>query len=269
MGKVYEARRESLGMTVALKVLRPIARAQPGAMARFTREARVTAQLEHPNIVKVFDVGHVGETMYFAMQLIRGVSLDWLSHPDPVPDSCVGFRALRAVCPREYAERVARIGIAGAAALEHAHASGVIHRDVKPSNCILDDAGKLWVIDFGLAKIAQSNLTLSTDVLGSLRYMAPERFLGRCTNQSDIYGLGMVLYELLALRPAFVTRDRARLVEEIKQARPRRLHDIWQAIPDELASIVHRAIDVEALRFANAVDLQSALQSFVEGVSRP
>jgi serine/threonine protein kinase len=104
---------------------------------------------------------------------------------------------------RHFFESIARIGQQTAAALAHAHERGIVHRDIKPSNLLLDAAGIVWVTDFGLAKTEEGDLTGPGDLLGTLRYMAPERLNGRGDARADIYALGMTLYELLVLRPAF------------------------------------------------------------------
>ena len=109
-----------------------------------------------------------------------------------------------------YWDGVARIGIQVAEALEHAHEQGTLHRDIKPSNLLLDGHGQVWVTDFGLAKVAEADdLTHTGDILGTIRYMAPERFHGQCDARTDIYSLGITLYELLARRPAFLDPGRS------------------------------------------------------------
>ncbi len=120
-----------------------------------------------------------------------------------------------------YARTIARVGLQVAEALAHAHGQGILHRDIKPSNLLLDIAGNIWVTDFGLAKADDAgDLTDSGDVVGTARYMAPERFRGESVPQSDVYGLGLTLYELLTLRPAFNERDRARLIDHILHTDP-------------------------------------------------
>src|SRR5262249_38193455 len=116
-----------------------------------------------------------------------------------------GTSALSSSGPdRQYYRSVARIGVQVAEALEYANRQGILHRDIKPSNLLLDNHGNVWVADFGLAKTAEADdLTHSGDILGTIRYMAPERFQGRCDARSDVYSLGLTLYELVALRPAF------------------------------------------------------------------
>ena len=119
-----------------------------------------------------------------------------------------------------YWQSVARIGVQVADALEHAHNQGVLHRDIKPSNLLLDTAGMVWVTDFGLAKADdQQNLTHTGDILGTLRYMPPEAFDGRTDARGDVYSLGLTLYELLALRPAFDEKERNRLIKQVTTGR--------------------------------------------------
>ena len=117
---------------------------------------------------------------------------------------------------------MAQIGRQAAQGLAYAHASGIVHRDIKPSNLLLDHAGVVWIADFGLAKGEDEGLTQSGDILGTLRYMAPERFRGEGDARADIYALGLTLYELLTLRPAFDSSDRLKLIEQIKTEEPRR-----------------------------------------------
>ncbi len=120
-----------------------------------------------------------------------------------------------------YARTIARVGLQVAEALQHAHGLGILHRDIKPSNLLLDIAGNVWVTDFGLAKADDADdLTDSGDVVGTARYLAPERFRGESAPQSDVYSLGVTLYELLTLRPAFDEKDRARLIDHILHTEP-------------------------------------------------
>ena len=121
---------------------------------------------------------------------------------------------------RAFHRGVAHIGRQAASALAHAHARGIVHRDIKPSNLLLDTEGVVWVTDFGLAKVDDDELTRTGDILGTLRYMAPERFRGQGDARADLYSLGLTLYELLVLRPAFDSPDRVALSEQIKSRRP-------------------------------------------------
>ena len=122
---------------------------------------------------------------------------------------------------RAYYRSIAQIGLQTASALSYAHARGVVHRDIKPSNLLLDAAGVVWVTDFGLAKTADLGVTQTGDILGTIRYMSPERFRGQCDARADVYALGMTLYELLTLKHAFASPDRVALIEQIRHVEPR------------------------------------------------
>jgi WD40 repeat protein len=167
---------------------------------------------------------------------------------------------------------VARIGLQVARALEYAHSQGVLHRDIKPANLLLDAQGAVWVADFGLAKATgMVTLTGTDDILGTIRYMAPERFRGVCDARSDVYGLGLTLYELLALRPAFpCDADRLRTAADAADPPPLRSISPWVA--PELAAIIHKAIERETgRRQPTAAALAEDLARFLAGSepSRP
>jgi serine/threonine protein kinase/WD40 repeat protein len=167
---------------------------------------------------------------------------------------------------RHYFESIARIGRQTASALAHAHERGIIHRDVKPSNLLLDAGGTVWITDFGLAKTEEDALTRTGDILGTIRYMSPERFNGKCDPRADIYALGMTLYELLALRPAFECRDRMTLISQISADEPERLRKIDPRIPLDLETIVLKAVakDPER-RYQTANEMGQDLRRFLEG----
>ena len=205
MGVVYEAQQLSLARTVALKVLPPGLFHNPNVLQRFQLEAKSAARLHHSNIVPIYDVGLDQEHCYYAMQFIDGQSLDYVitslkainegMQPDDselsetvkmgLSSTNVGtqpfFRNAASVCQR------------AAEALHYAHENGMVHRDVKPANLMLDLSGTVWVTDFGLVKTEESDLTQTGDVVGTLRYMSPERFSGQCDGRSDVYSLGMTL----------------------------------------------------------------------------
>ena len=164
-----------------------------------------------------------------------------------------------------YWESVARIGVQVADALDHAHKMGVLHRDIKPSNLLLDLDGNVWVTDFGLAKADDSdNLTNTGDVLGTLRYMPPEAFDGKSDARSDVYALGLTLYELLALRPAYDERQKEQLVRQVTTTDPPRLGVLNRAIPRDLGTIVHKAIEkTPGHRYRSAADLAADLRRFL------
>jgi serine/threonine protein kinase len=165
-----------------------------------------------------------------------------------------------------YWQNVARIGVQVADALRHAHAQGVLHRDIKPSNLLLDTAGVVWVTDFGLAKADdQKNLTDTGDILGTLRYMAPEAFDGRSDARADVYSLGLTLYELLARRPAYDEKDRSRLIKQVTTSEPTRLDRLNPEMPRDLVTIVQKAIERDpAHRYPTASELTADLQRFLD-----
>ncbi len=165
-----------------------------------------------------------------------------------------------------YWQSVAKIGVQVADALEYAHCQGIVHRDIKPSNLLLDTTGTAWVTDFGLAKADdQQNLTHTGDVLGTLRYMPPEAFDGKADARGDIYSLGLTLYELLALRPAFDEKERKRLIKQVTMEEPARLDRLNRTVPRDLVTIVHKAIDRDpAHRYATAAECAADLQRFID-----
>ncbi len=172
-----------------------------------------------------------------------------------------GLRELR------YYREIARLGVQVADALEYAHRRGVLHRDIKPSNLLLDAMGNIWVTDFGLAKLEEStDPSQSRELVGTLRYMAPERFRGTSERRGDVYSLGATLYELLALRPPFEETDQIRLIERIRNDPPPPPRQLEGNIPRDLETIVLKAIAKDrADRFGSAGELASELRRFVEG----
>jgi WD40 repeat protein/serine/threonine protein kinase len=167
--------------------------------------------------------------------------------------------------PPSYWHSVAHMGAQVASALEYAHEQGVLHRDVKPANLLLDVHGNVWITDFGLAKSAgQENLTATGDVVGTLRYLAPEAFNGQHDSRSEVCALGLALYELLALQPAYDETDRQRLIRQVTTSEPVGLARINRAIPRDLVTIVHKAIDRNpARRYQSAAGLGDDLGRFL------
>ncbi len=168
---------------------------------------------------------------------------------------------------RRFAQAVARIGVQVAEALAHAHGQGILHRDIKPSNLLLDREGNVWVTDFGLAKATGAdNLTHTGDIIGTVRYMAPERFQGAGDARADLYALGLTLYELLALRPAFNDTDRASLIRQVTQDDPPRLRRLNRHVPLDLETIIHKVIARDpSRRYETARALSDDLQRFLDG----
>jgi serine/threonine protein kinase len=170
---------------------------------------------------------------------------------------------------RAYCRNVAQLGRQAAEALEHAHQQGIVHRDIKPANLMIDVRGNLWITDFGLARFqAETGLTVSGDLLGTLRYMSPEQAMGRrgvVDGRTDVYSLGVTLYELLTLAPAFDGRDRAEVLRRIAGEEPAPPRQLNPAVPRDLETIVQKAIAKEpAARYATAQDLADDLRRFLE-----
>jgi tetratricopeptide (TPR) repeat protein len=293
MGVVYEAEQESLGRRVALKVLAPGTLHDARRVERFQREARAAARLHHSNIVGVFGVGEEEGTHYYVMQYIEGRPLDEVlaelrklraaGDRPAFPRASPGEPALAdqtappASAPtpssnllsdpqRPFAKSVAQLGVQVAEALDYAAGQGVLHRDVKPSNLLLDVWGTVWLTDFGLAKATGTpDLTRTGDLLGTLRYMAPERFEGRADGRSDVYALGLTLYELLAQRPAFSGQDQAELVRQITTAEAPRLDRLNPQLPRDLVTVVHKAMARDpADRYQTAGALAEDLRRFLD-----
>ena len=165
----------------------------------------------------------------------------------------------------QYFRSIARLGVQVADALDYAHRQGILHRDIKPSNLLLDTQGTVWITDFGLAKAEDTQeLTQTGDIVGTLRFMAPERLEGRSDPRSDVYGLGITLYELLTLRRAFEDSNRARLIQRVEHEQPPRPRQLDPLLPRDLETIVLKAIAKEpAERYATAGEMAEDLRRFV------
>ncbi len=276
MGIVYLAVQESLGRQVALKVLPPNLDHDAIRRRRFEVEARAIARLHHRHIVEVYGIGQHEETSYFAMQFIDGEGLDRLissasSIAVPRPSGS-GHDGSTGPLPdgrstAEDSQRVARIGQQIADALHYAHANGILHRDVKPSNILLDQAGDAWLTDFGLAKLSGVEVTMTADgdVLGTLRYMPPEAFRSQSDARSDIYSLGLTLYELLARRPAFSGTSREDLMYQIVESQFARLDVLVPDAPHDLVTIIHKSIERDpAARYQTAAEFADDLRRFLD-----
>ncbi len=186
--------------------------------------------------------------------------------PDPEPPE-TGAAVTLDPFGQGYWTNVAGMGIQAAEALAFAHAQGIVHRDVKPSNLLLDLHGRVWITDFGLAKesAGPNDLTHSGLLIGTLRYVPPERFQGQSDARGDVYGLGLTLYELLTLRPAFREADRSKLLQQVMHDEPPRPRKINPAVPRDLETVVLKAIARNpAHRYPDAAALAEDLRRFVE-----
>ncbi len=165
---------------------------------------------------------------------------------------------------RAYFRSVAEIGLQAAHALAYAHARGITHRDIKPSNLILDTAGVVWITDFGLARTGDSSMTQTGDILGTIRYMSPERFKGQCDNRADVYSLGLTLYEMLVLKPAFESPDRLKLIDIVTKTEVTPPRTIDSRIPRDLETIILKACDKDPKRrYQSADEMADDIQRFV------
>lgn len=295
MGVVYEAEQISLRRRVALKMLSFAAALDPRQLQRFRNEAQAAAQLHHPHIVPVHAVGVERAVHYYAMQYIEGQSLATLiaawrdegsesastmlpatAIPPHIPkaqssapavSTAVALVTERSLVGRGFFERIARLGKQAAEGLEHAHQMGVVHRDVKPGNLLLDMQGDLWIADFGLAQVRSSvELTQTGELLGTLRYASPEQILaqrGVIDHRSDIYSLGATLYELLTLKPVFEGRGRHELLHQIAHNEPTPPRSLVPTVPVELETIVLKAMAKNpGERYQTAQDLADDLGRF-------
>ncbi len=259
-GMVYLAEDPHLGRQIALKVPRPDVMAQPTMRQRFLNEARAAASLDHPNIATVYEVGELEGIGYFTSMYCEGGSLaEWLAKQS-VP-----------LASRSSANLIARL----ADAVHFAHCRGILHRDIKPSNILLvprdeslagDVDGFEFVpklIDFGLAKVAGEDLTNTGEVVGTLRYMAPEMFLNHSDARSDVYGLGITLYELLTGHTPDNARDRIQIITQVTSGEPTRPRHWNPLIPKDLETIVLKSIERDpSARYQHAGELADDLRRF-------
>ena len=293
MGVVFEAVQVSLGRRVALKVLPSAGGLDDRALRRFRHEAQAVATLQHPHIVPVYAVGEAGGVHFLAMQFIDGRSLaevvtvlrgrgtgETSASPASTADhisareASAGATALPASLTPvpgtpDYFRAVARLVAQVAEALQHAHELGVVHRDIKPGNLLLDGSGDVWVADFGLAKLPGSDLTGTADVMGTIRYMSPEQASGRAValdGRTDVYSLGVTLYELLTLEPAFAADDRRALLRKVMEDELVPPRKRVASLPNDLAVICLKAAAKEpARRYQSAGEFAADLRRFLDG----
>ncbi len=258
MGEVYRARDPRLERTVAIKILPPHLAQDETYRQRFQREARSASALSHPNIAHVYDVGEQDGTHFIAMEYVEGENL-------------------RALVTRGALEpdRVAEVGVQMASALEEAHSRGVVHRDIKPANAVVSAKGQVKVLDFGLARYARPGGDLldsghSTEaqtqagiVMGTVPYMSPEQALGQPVDaRTDIFSLGVLLYELATGRLPFAGDTANQTIDRICHATPAPITGLNRKVPEALERIVAKCLEKDReRRYATAKDLQVDLRN--------
>jgi len=254
MGIVWKARQTSLKREVALKMVRAGALATPQEVARFLREAEAAANLQHPHIVAIHEVGEYGGQHYFSMDYVAGRNLAALIKDGPLP-------------PQGAARYVQII----AEAIQYAHQRGTLHRDLKPQNVLIDAMDQPRITDFGLAKVMtdDSLLTQPGVVMGSPSYMPPEQAEGRVADigpASDVYALGAMLYELLTGKPPFRAATAMATLREVVQTEPENPQRSNRGIPDDLATICLKCLEkLPQNRYPTARALAEELDRFLKG----
>ncbi len=252
-GVVFRARQKSLNRTVALKVISLGQWASEAHLKRFRREAEAAASLDHPGIVPIYDVGERDGSCYFSMKFVEGGQLDEVVRRTPISI-------------RQAAELIAKV----ARTVHYAHEHGILHRDIKPGNILLDKNGEPHLTDFGLARLldAQSSVTRTIDVLGTPSYMAPEQAAGETTKLSkatDVYGLGAVLYQLLTGHPPFAggtTYETIRLLRDTEPRQPRALNP---KVDRDLSTICLKCLEKDPQRrYSSALALAEDLERWVK-----
>ena len=252
-GVVYRARQKSLNRTVALKVIGLGHWATEAHLKRFRREAEAAASLDHSGIVPIYEVGERDGSCYFSMKLIEGGQLDDVSKHEPMPI-------------RRAVELIAKI----ARTVDYAHEHGILHRDIKPGNILLDQKGEPHLTDFGLARLVEteSTVTRTLEVLGTPSYMAPEQAVGNndaVSSATDVYGLGAVLYQLLTGHPPFAggtTYETIKLLLDTEPRQPR----LWNAkIDRDLSTICLKCLDKDPKRrYSSALALGDDLEHWIK-----
>ncbi|MDA8745514.1 protein kinase [Rubripirellula amarantea] len=232
MGVVYRATQRSLRRTVAIKILPLAAVLDPRQLTRFRHEAEAAAGLQHPNIVPVHAIGCERGVHFYAMRYIDGESLgQWIERQES-----------------QYSDwqELVRYAIQVAEGIQAAHEFGIVHRDIKPSNLLLDGQGKVWIADFGLARIQSDvSLTGSRDVVGTIRYMSPEQACGDSAivdGRTDIYSLAATLYELLTLRAAHDSDDAATILRQMDEDSHTSMRHLRPDLPRDLETVVAKAM---------------------------
>ena len=252
-GVVFRARQKRLNRTVALKVISLGQWASKAHLKRFRREAEAAASLDHPCIVPIYEVDERDGSCYFSMKFVEGGQLDEVTRREPMPI-------------RRAVELIAKV----ARTVHYAHEHGILHRDIKPGNILLDAKGEPHLTDFGLARLveSESSVTHTLDILGTPSYMAPEQAVGNNTavsNATDVYGIGAVLYQLLTGHPPFAggaTYETIRLLLDTEPRQPRLLNP---KIDRDLSTICLKCLEKDPKRrYSSALALAEDLERWLK-----
>jgi TolB-like protein/Flp pilus assembly protein TadD len=252
-GVVYRAHQKSLNRTVALKVIGLGSWATETHLKRFRREAEAAASLNHPCIVPIYEVGERDGACYFSMGLVEGEQLDTILKREPMPI-------------RRAADLIAKV----ARTVHYAHEQGILHRDIKPGNILLDAKGEPHLTDFGLARLveAESTVTGTLEVLGTPSYMAPEQAAGnntKLTSATDVYGLGAVLYQLLTGHPPFAGGTTYETIKLLLDTEPRQPRLLNPKIDRDLSTICLKGLDKDPKRrYSSALALAEDLEHWLK-----
>src|SRR5213082_532471 len=252
-GVVFRARQKSLNRTVALKVISLGQWASKAHLKRFRREAEAAASLDHPSIVPIYEVGEREGACYFSMKFVEGGQLDEVVKRAPMSI-------------RQAAELIAKV----ARTVHYAHEHGILHRDIKPGNILLDAKGEPLLTDFGLARLveAQSTITRTREALGTPSYMAPEQAGGeqrKLSNATDVYGLGAVLYQLLTDHPPFAGGTTYETIKLLLDTEPRQPRLLNPKIDRDLSTICLKCLEKDPKRrYSSALALAKDLERWLK-----
>src|SRR6266446_5861888 len=252
-GVVYRARQKSLNRTVALKVIGLGPWATEAHLKRFRREAEAAARLDHPSIVPIHEVGERDGLCYFSMNFVEGGQLDQVVRDTPMST-------------RQAAELIATV----ARTVHYAHEHGILHRDIKPGNILLDKHGEPHLTDFGLARLVEteSTVTRTKEVLGTPSYMAPEQAVGetkKLTSAADVYGLGAVLYQLLTGQPPFAGGTTYETIRLLLEREPRQLRFLNPKVDRDLSAICLKCLEKDPQRrYSSALALAEDLEHWLK-----